>query len=176
MDAVEYLVTSGRQVVLGIVGTEALREFVVRRNGNEPVPWLRVLDPTDDVAALYQAASVFLSASRSEGFPYSVCEAMANNLPTVVSDLPGVAWARNTPGAAFFPVGNSRALAAAICDVLAWTDEDRSRRVRADSRYVSDNHSVESWADNICDLYEEMLYSLDPTDCKRTAPDDKEST
>ena len=50
---------------------------------------MHVLDPTDDVRALYAAADVFMSPSRAEGTPYSVMEALSSGTPVVASDIPG---------------------------------------------------------------------------------------
>ncbi|MGI5940558.1 MAG: glycosyltransferase family 4 protein [Thermoleophilia bacterium] len=157
LEAIERIVASGQQVLLGVVGREALHKFIAQRTANEPIPWLHILKPLEDVGDLYKIASVFLSASRREGFPYSVGEALASKLPAVVSDLPGVAWARNTPGVVFFPVEDSHALEAAIREVLAWDPADRSHRVQLGYSYVKQHLSIESWACTICDLYEELL-------------------
>lgn len=157
MDAVERLIGLGLPIVLGIVGTAALREFVSRRTNDGPPSWLHILPPTDNVANLYQAASVFLSASRNEGFPYSICEAMANGLPVVLSDLPGVLWAKEAPGAMFFPSGDSAALAAAIREVLGWNTEDREQRIVANKHLINTKFAVAVWVERVLRLYKEIL-------------------
>lgn len=156
MDAVERLIGLGLPIVLGVVGTADLREFVSRRTNDVPPSWLYILPPTDNVANLYQAASVFISASRNEGFPYSICEAMANGLPVVLSDLPGVLWAREASGAMFFPVGDSAALAAAIREVLDWNTEDREQRIVANKHLINTKFAVEAWVVRVLRLYKEI--------------------
>ncbi len=157
MDAVERLVGLGLQVVLGIVGTAALQEFVLRRTDGAPPSWLHILPPTDNVANLYQAASVFLSASRNEGFPYSIGEAMANRLPLVLSDISGVSWAHESPGAMFFPSSDSMALAEAIREVLHWSTDEREQHTAANEHLIKTDHAVSAWADRILRLYREIL-------------------
>jgi glycosyltransferase involved in cell wall biosynthesis len=159
MNAVGALVGMGLPVVLAVVGTAPLREFVLRASNGEPPPWVRIVPPTDHVADLYQAASVFVSASRNEGFPYSICEALANHLPVVVSDLPGVSWARRASGAVFFPSGDSTALAEAVRVVLSWSAEESERRALASEHLVKAEFEVVDWVDRILELYREMLGS-----------------
>ena len=60
----------------------------VRRAGLDGV--VALLGDRDDVPALLAAADVFVLASRSEGFPMSVLEAMAAGLPVVASAVGGV--------------------------------------------------------------------------------------
>jgi glycosyltransferase involved in cell wall biosynthesis len=50
---------------------------------------VHVLEPTDDVRALYAAADVFMSPSRAEGTPYSVMEALSSGTAVVASDISG---------------------------------------------------------------------------------------
>ena len=157
MDAVERLVGLGLQVVLGIVGTEALQEFVLRRTNGAPPSWLHILPPTDNVANLYKAASVFISASRNEGFPYSIGEAMVNGLPVVLSDIPGVSWARRTPGAIFFPSCDSAALAEAIYEALHWNAKEREQYAAANEHLIKTEHAVSAWTDRILGLYREIV-------------------
>jgi glycosyltransferase involved in cell wall biosynthesis len=157
LEAVGRLAETGCRVTLLVVGTHELPEFVRTRTGGHPPPWLRVVDPVENVADLYQAATLFLSPSRSEGLPYSVCEAMANRLPVVLSDIPAVAWARVTPGAVFVPPGDSFRLAEAIGGVLAWDAETRQQCGAANQALIEREFDVRAWAEKVLCLYQEIL-------------------
>ena len=157
IDACKILIDLGLEVVLGIVGTSTLKDFVSSRTANAIPAWLRILPPIEDVASYYQIASVFVSASRCEGFPYSIGEAMVNRLPVVLSDLPGVTWARETPGALFFPSGDCVAMAAAIREVLGWSAEERVKRAVANENLVRSQFAVSTWAERISHLYLETM-------------------
>lgn len=54
-------------------------------------PWVRRAGviPHDEVDSFLRAADVYVSASRSEGMPHAVREAMAGGLPLLLSDIPG---------------------------------------------------------------------------------------
>lgn len=157
LDAVAELVKERDRVVLGIVGRNDLRAFVQERVGVQLPSWLRVTGPTENVANLYHATTIFLSASRSEGLPYSVCEAMANRLPVILSDIPSVSWAHRSKGTLFFPSGDSAALAAAIREVLGWNIEQQELHVIANEDLIKTEFAVSVWVDRILRLYVEIL-------------------
>lgn len=157
MNAVASLAKRSEPVVLAIIGTAALREYVARATAGGLPEWLRILPPSDDVADFYQASDVFVSASRNEGFPYSICEAIVNRLPAVVSDLPGVSWARRVPGAVFFPSGDPTALAEAVREVLNWGVEERQQRTSAGERLVRQELDISTWVERVLTLYGEIL-------------------
>ncbi len=159
IDAVRAVIDLGFPVVLGVVGTDRLRDFVDRRTNRERLPWLHLLAPVEDVVDLFQAASVFLSASRAEGFPYSMLEALAFGLPVVATDLPGTSWARGVPSAVLFPSGNSQLMAEAIAQVLRWSPEDQAERISAAQRFVKDEFHVEAWAAHLILSYKQLLSS-----------------
>jgi glycosyltransferase involved in cell wall biosynthesis len=151
--AVAGLVAQGLPAVLGIVGTEWLARYLGEQKGNGGSPWVRQIAPTDDIASLYQAATVFLSPSRSEGFTYAAGEAMANGTPVVLADIPPVAWARSCPGAVFCRVSDADSLRDAIRSILAWSDAERAERARVSSRYVRENFDVRKWAEQVAAFY-----------------------
>ncbi|MGO9114431.1 MAG: glycosyltransferase family 4 protein [Thermoguttaceae bacterium] len=151
--AVGGLVAQGLPLVLGIVGTERLSAYLSERKAAASCPWVRQIVPSDDIASLYKAATVFLSPSRSEGFTYAACEAMANGTPVVLADIPAVAWARSCPGAVFCRVGEADSLRDAIRSVLAWSGAEREDRARESSRYVRENFDVRQWAERVAAFY-----------------------
>jgi len=157
LDAMAKLSRDDPNLVLVIVGREKLQDFVSERLGARRPTWLRVIRPVEHIGELYQLAAVFISASRSEGFPYAVVEAMANALPVVLSDIPGVSWAHQSNGAVFFEPGDSDALVSVLRDVLSWSDEDRKARCADNRQFVASEYNVGVWAERVMDCYAMIL-------------------
>jgi glycosyltransferase involved in cell wall biosynthesis len=149
--------TGGNALVLGILGTERLGEFVEDQGGLATMPWLRIIPPTEDMASLFAAATMFLSPSRSEGFTYAACEAMAVGTPVVLADIAPVAWARGCPAAAFCAVNDAAALRGAIQHILSWPAEERQRRTRQSQEFARENFDAKQWAQQIVTAYQDIL-------------------
>jgi glycosyltransferase involved in cell wall biosynthesis len=66
-----------------------------------------------DVSGFLAAADVFVQPSRSEGLPFTLLEAMAHGLPSVCSDVGGIAQAVGTTGVVV-PPARADALAASV--------------------------------------------------------------
>jgi glycosyltransferase involved in cell wall biosynthesis len=89
---------------------------------------VRLLGQRDDVPRLLADADVFLLASRSEGLPLSVIEAMAAGLPVVASDVGGLReLVLEDETGALVPPGDPAALAEALRPLLA--DRELRRRL-----------------------------------------------
>jgi glycosyltransferase involved in cell wall biosynthesis len=86
-----------------------------------------LLGDRHDVPALLAGADVFVLASRSEGAPLSILEAMAAGLPVVASDVGGVAeLVADGATGLLVPAGEPAALARALARLL----DDRALRER----------------------------------------------
>jgi glycosyltransferase involved in cell wall biosynthesis len=157
MDAMAELAKADEHVVLGIVGREPLRTYVHDRTGGQIPSWLRIFPPMENVADLYQVASLFLSASRTEGFPYAVTEAMAVRIPVIASDIPALAWAHRSDGVLFFPNGDSKALATALGIALDWSEAERKEHADANERLVRTEYGLDQWAERIMRQYKDIL-------------------
>ena len=120
-------------------------------------PAVRGLPPTDDVSGLYAAADVFLSASRAEGMPYAVLEALASGLPVVGTDLPGQRpLLIGLPGAAIV-AADPAAIAAGVRRLLELTAPERSDHAGRARERVAGSYSLDAWARNLVDLYGRAL-------------------
>lgn len=106
---------------LAIVGDGPERERVEDELARRSLEGrVRLLGERDDVPRLLAEADVFLLASRSEGLPLSVIEAMAAGLPIVASDVGGLKeLVRDGETGVLVPPGDPVALAEALRPLLA---------------------------------------------------------
>jgi len=157
LEAMEALAPGAPGLVLALVGGPALEAFVGARYGGTPPPWLRVLPPHAHPADYYRMADLFLSASRREGMPYSVAEAMANGRPVLASRIPGHRPALEAPGAVGFGPGDAGALEGAIREALGWSPEERARRGEANRAFADARLGIGAWTEGMLAIYEGIL-------------------
>lgn len=154
--ATEGLLREGFRVTLGLVGSEALQEYV-RQKANGKIPgWVRLLPPVELVGDYYEAAALYISASQREGLPYSVCEAMAYGIPVVLSDIPAQVFARTSKGAVFFLVGDAAGLKAALRTALGWSTPERAAAIAENKRLIASSYDVAAWARQVVSIYGEV--------------------
>jgi GalNAc-alpha-(1->4)-GalNAc-alpha-(1->3)-diNAcBac-PP-undecaprenol alpha-1,4-N-acetyl-D-galactosaminyltransferase len=96
-----------------------------------------------DSSALLARASVFATATRVEGFPNALLEAMAHGLPVVSTDCPSGPREIVRPGVDGYlvPVDDPAALAAALEQLFE--DEKHRQALGTNARSVVDRYSVE---------------------------------
>ncbi len=114
----------------------------------------------EEIAALHRRATVFVSASRFEGFGFPPAEAMACGAPVIVSDggaLPEVAG----DAGIITPVGDVDALAAALTQVLDDADL-RARMSRAGINRVRTLFRWDLHAEAAISLYRDTLGLAEP--------------
>lgn len=111
---------------------------------------------TEDPDALLAAADVFVLASRWEGLPYSVLEAMAHGLPVVAPATGGMAEAVDPRvSGALVPPGD----AAALADALSPLVEDaalRERQGAAGLRRWREGFTLEEMTSRFAALYADL--------------------
>jgi len=101
------------RAVAVIAGDGPLRAELERAAASDPR--IRLLGWLDDPASVYAAADVYVNTSHWEGLPLSVLEAAMNDVPLVLTDVPGNRdLTEDGVRAALTPVGDAAALAAAI--------------------------------------------------------------
>ncbi|HET9997304.1 MAG TPA: glycosyltransferase [Nocardioides sp.] len=120
----------------------------------------------DEVYRLLSRADVFVSASRGEGLPVSVLEAMACKCPVVLSDIPPhreiARMARVARDVPLVPCGDTPSLSAALAAVLDMNPRSR-RRLGARLRLcVKEHFSVQSMNDAYGAIYQDMVTKHHP--------------
>lgn len=123
----------------------------------------------DDMASVYNALDILTLCSTSEGFPNTVAEAMACQVPCVVTDVGDCAYLVGDTGIVV-PPGDPVALARAWEEMLSLDLEEMGRRAR--ERIVK-HFSLERMVDRTVKVFEEVLGR--PLDRGPLPSSDKES-
>jgi glycosyltransferase involved in cell wall biosynthesis len=145
---------AGRVAIVGdgpLAG--AVRQEITRLRLSDRVRWF----PYAGDAARYLAAlDVFVLSSAWEALPLAPLEAMARGLPVVATDVGGVREAvRDGATGRLVPPGDPAALAAALGEILADSDE-RRRLGEAGCDLVARDFTVERMLDETSALYAEV--------------------
>jgi glycosyltransferase involved in cell wall biosynthesis len=141
------------------VGSGSLQAEVEAQTRTEGVP-LRLLGHREDVWEIMQAFDVFVLASRYEGLPFALLEALALALPVVVTDVVGMREAVDDQVSGLVVPANAPAeMTAAILSLLR--DPERARRLAVAGRHkVVAEFSLERMLDRHQALYEELVQGM----------------
>jgi len=145
------------ETILAIVGDgpdrEALEARAAAQGVRDRVYWC---GRVDDAASLYAAFDVFALASRAEGSPISVLEAVNARVPVIASAVGGIPDMFDYGDAVLVPVGESEGIASAIQQMRIHPDQARLRADRARLRLAHD-HSVDAWIESYASIYRHCL-------------------
>lgn len=147
---------SGSPGRLVYVGDGPLREHVLAASaaGVE----LAGLVPRERVYAYLKAADLFVSASRIEGLPVAVIEAMACGLPVILSDIPPHREiAADTEGVVLVPLGDAAAMGQAITRLRALPAAERARLGQQCRRAVERGFSLAAMHRGYAAVYAQAL-------------------
>lgn len=114
---------------------------------------VRLVGWVDDLAQLYCAFDVFVSASHTESFGLAITEAMASRTPVVATETEGAREIIQTgKTGVLVPVGDVVAMAAAIVDLLG--DQEKRTRLGATAQQaVAAQFSVERMIEETEEVY-----------------------
>ena len=137
----------------------------INSNNNELVGWVNhyqlqdvviLLDERRDVPNLYNIMDVFVLSSETEGFPNVVAEAMASELPCVVTDVGDAAKIVGDTGVVV-PIKNANALADGIEQLLNLDAATLSEYGLKARQLVENNYSLPIMVKKYEKLYESLL-------------------
>lgn len=112
--------------------------------------FLLYVPPTEDVFSYHRAADILISASRSEGFPYSILEMLSLGKPCVMSNIPGVAWAKQFENTFVFPSENRVACAVALEKALA-----APKMLEKTVQKIGATYNIANWVKTVVAHYEQ---------------------
>jgi len=154
----EAVVGAGSEGLFWLVGREETRAFVEQTQGGKNP--LTLLEPQADFSGLLNAVDVFVSASRREGLPYAILEAMACEKLVVASAIEGASESYGrSDGVWLFPRGRADRLAELLRWALGLTDADRRALGRANRVFVEAHFGLDRWAEQIVRVYSHTLGS-----------------
>jgi glycosyltransferase involved in cell wall biosynthesis len=107
-----------------------------------------------DVPRLLAAADIFVSSSHWEGAPVSLLEAMANGLPSVVTDVGDNARILQSTGASVVPPKAPEQLAEGLLGMLS----DPARRIacgQVSRKRVLEHYGPAAWIERLLTIYAE---------------------
>ncbi len=157
LEALKILVESGMNVVLVLVGTEELVNYLRRWPDRETLEYVRVIPPEEFIGDLFAASDIFLSPSREEGWCYAVAEALVNNTLVACSSIPAVSWAANAPGVFFSAASDSEELADNVFYVAMLPREERQKMAEEGREFICSRHTVERWGESVWKFYADLL-------------------
>lgn len=131
---------------------------IVRKHGvTEAVRYAGDLPDDNAIADLYRIADVAVSVPSSDGMPLSVMEALACGAALVLSDVPSLhEWVRHQQEGLYVPVGDIRALSAAIIRLL--TDEALRRQLQTNGLTLIQQHADSRvWMARAEELYTRLV-------------------
>lgn len=117
--------------------------------------WLKIVNSRDDIGTYYRFSDCFLSASRGEGFSYSLLEAAYCGAPIITSDIPG-SKDLDMPHSFKFPTENIAELQKAMLSVISLTDDQKKQITFDQKSYVVKTFDLDVWADRIFNMYKRL--------------------
>jgi len=127
-------------------------------------PFVSMLDEREDVGAIYRGLDLYVHASRSEGLPNAVLEAMAYGLPVVATSAGGTPEAvEEGVTGCLVPPGDEGALSDAMIRLLS-NEEERRRFGREGRERVMRKFALAGMIDAYSRFYERLAGRGEPAE------------
>jgi L-malate glycosyltransferase len=118
---------------------------------------VRIIGWVEDLACLYQALDIFVSASHSESFGLAIAEAMASGTPVVATSTEGATEIiENEISGKLAPIGSVDALAGAIAGLIK-NESKRAQFGDSGKVRIESTFSLERMVSATEDLYRQVL-------------------
>lgn len=108
------------------------------------------LPPSEDVFSYYSLSDIFISSSRSEGFSYSILEALYFNLKVLSSDIVGTKWANQFENVYPFKLNDEKQLASLIAESISY------RKNSLPNKKILEKFDINNWSNQIVKQIERL--------------------
>lgn len=132
--------------LLIVLGENMSSDFAMKYVTPETLEHVCFLPPTQDIERYHATADIFLSSSRSEGFSYSIMEALYFGRYVVTSNLEAVQWSLKYKTVSAFESENVDDCAQKLCNVIerAYANPDSHEQDETQER-LNEDYSIEKW-------------------------------
>lgn len=139
---------------------------MIRPHSADNLTWIPYVEP-QRMEAVYRAADAFLLPSYSEGFPFSVIEAMASGVPVIVPAGEAYTALLDREGAGIVTDRTPASLCQSLDRLKETPDfaKDMTARARA---LVVENWSLDVMCERYLSLIEELTGKLSPSEAQYT--------
>lgn len=127
----------------------------IKERFNTVPSWIRILGPRNDIATYYHLCDAFVSASRSEGFCYSLCEAAYCGLSLIASDVDGQRDL-SIPTTFEFTSEDSLMLKEQVLKAISTDEKERARTGKIRKDFVLARFDLNIWVKNIEEIYQRV--------------------
>lgn len=158
LDAAVYVQNRCSDIAFLLCGEKVTRDNAILRT------WIadrglsdsfHLLGVRRDIERITTALDIAVCASRHESFSLTIAEAMSCEVPCVTTDLSAPVRMLGDTGSVV-PIGNSAAMADAICELLALEPAARRTIGHRARRRIEDRWSIDRAADQHVALYREL--------------------
>lgn len=104
------------------------------------------LEPIQNVYTYFNLCSAFISSSRSEGFSYSILEAIAIGKPVLMSDIVGTKWAEKFNCVFPYETENHKKLTELMKKIAR---KEYDQNFEPDSILVEETFSIDKWVNDV---------------------------
>lgn len=152
LDACRILKSQKKEFLVGIVGYHDTWEWI-NKNYSDVKSKLSLIEPTEDVVALYNSTKIFLSTSRRESFSYAVLEALSLRKPVIASDIPGNNWTSQYKTVCKFKNESVEELAKCMTCFIENNYKVDNKLLENTAKEVRQRYSIDNWISKIEEVY-----------------------
>lgn len=128
----------------------------IHENGLEEV--VKLLGAREDALEILKSIDFYISASRSEGLPYNLLEALAVGKPLMATDIPGNNdIIRKSVEGILVPVNSARTLAHGLLTLLELGPEEQQAMKQNGEARIRDQFSLSLMVEKTFSIYKKVL-------------------